>query len=159
MNSKKINSFLQSMEDSCDDYGKSVVEQRQRLRVVEAQYKELDKNAKRTTKFTKREPKTISHTVHTSRISRRKIKTTNEVQRKEIRPAPFPVRNYILPTQELKGPTRFYRSPTAQRVHEEKIEEERIFNQAASPNLLVSPSTRTRTQKLYLTLGTHRNSK
>ncbi|OHT09866.1 hypothetical protein TRFO_04398 [Tritrichomonas foetus] len=39
-----------------------------------------------------------------------------------IRPAPFPVKNYILPSQELVGPKRYFRSKAFQQRKESEME-------------------------------------
>jgi hypothetical protein len=128
MYAARINNFLHSMAKSCDVYSQEASEERQRLRAVTADYKVLGKAVHRTLNVVSRD-KARAGRPHPSRVrrlnsSRKKSEPpTPPPEEVVVRPAPFPVKNYIIPAKQLVGPRRFFRSRAAQRRREEEIAE------------------------------------
>lgn len=118
------------MDKSCEGYSTRAFNHRQKLQEVNDEFRKIDQNVKDTLNIVHRTEATRPHTTITrvrSASSRRRPKTTQEnPPQMVIRPAPFPVKNYILPAQELVGPKRYYRSRASQNIKkqkEEKLEE------------------------------------
>lgn len=136
MNSSYVNSFLKSMESSCESYSQEAEAQRQILRQVDARFHQLEKNihdtfvnhsssntikAKKASESNIRRQRPLTTPKKYRSITKTKnLNNTNLV----IRPAPFPVKNYILPAQDLVGPKRFYQSPVHKQRKVEEIEDE-----------------------------------
>ena len=100
MNARKLSNFLQSMERSCDLYSGSALQERQKLMEVDTQYKELDKTVHRTLNVVPRKtaPPTRPQTQKSrARTASRMRGADSDSQQLVVRPAPYPVKNYILP--------------------------------------------------------------
>lgn len=126
MNQKKILSFLNSMDKSCEGYSNKAFSNRQKLQEVNQEFRKIDQNVKDTLNVVHRTEATRPHTTVTrvrSASSTRRPKTAQDKSPKMvIRPAPFPIKNYILPAQELVGPKRYYRSHASQKIKKQKQE-------------------------------------
>jgi hypothetical protein len=123
MNSKQIGTFLQSMGKSCDIYSENAMLERRKLREVNGEFKAIEKVVDRTLNVTKRKPP-VPDSYHSNQKSRPSTRQKEETEDMVIRPAPFPVRNYILPAHQLIGPRRFFRSRAAQQIKEDARDEE-----------------------------------
>lgn len=126
MNQKKIMSFLNSMDKSCEGYSTKAFANRQKLQDVNNEFRKIDQNVKDTLNVVHRNSSTRPHTTIArtrSASARRRPKTAQEnAPKMVIRPAPFPIKNYILPAQELVGPKRYYRSNASQKIKKQKEE-------------------------------------
>jgi hypothetical protein len=124
MNAKQLGVFLQSMEKSCDVYSTYAMGERERLREVNSEFKGIEKSVERTLSVVKRRPPGESGVRAVSRKGRSRSQR-REVEQEElvIRPAPFPVRNYILPAHQMVGPRRFYSSRAARQIREDERDE------------------------------------
>ncbi|OHT08351.1 hypothetical protein TRFO_23179 [Tritrichomonas foetus] len=129
MYAKQILGFLNSMDKSCENYSDQALSQRRRLQEVNSEFKKIDQNVKNSINVVRREslarPKSTKRQQSSyAQKSSRRPKTTPETpnSRMVIRPAPYPVKNYILPAQELVGPKRYYRSRAAQKRKDENEE-------------------------------------
>jgi hypothetical protein len=126
MYAERINNFLHSMAKSCDVYSQEASEERQRLRAVTADYRVLGRTVHRTLNVVSRKTAGAGRP-HPSRVRRVgvTIKKPEMPPPEElvIRPAPFPIKNYIIPAKQLVGPRRFFRSRAAQRRREDEAAE------------------------------------
>lgn len=152
MNSRKLNAFLQSMEKSCDAYSGSALEERRRLQEVDRKFKELDKTVHRTLNVVPRKPQEIER-VPTRNCKTRSVsrtKTEEEKPKMVVRPAPFPVKNYILPAQHLVGPRKYFKSRAQQKIKDEERDAINEFDKYPNaferspkkpiPDLMITPS-------------------
>lgn len=128
MNIKKINSFLNSMDKSCEGYSSQALSQRQRLQEVNVEFQKLDQTVKSSLSLRKnnksKPPTSYSTRSQTATSHKKRPKTSLDytTPKMVIRPAPYPVKNYMLPATELVGPKRYYRSRAAQQMKEENEE-------------------------------------
>lgn len=110
------------MERSCDLYSGSALAEREKLREVDTRYKQLDKSVHRTLNVVPR--KSAPTTRPQTQKSRARTTVRNEEKETPqlvVRPAPYPVKNYILPATQLVGPQRYYRSRAKQSRRDEEI--------------------------------------
>ena len=153
MNARKLSNFLQSMERSCDLYSGSALQERQKLMEVDTQYKELDKTVHRTLNVVPRKtaPPTRPQTQKSrARTASRMRAADSDSQQLVVRPAPYPVKNYILPATQLVGPKRYYRSRAQQQIRSDEISAEAEFERfpyafehppnQEQPNLVITPT-------------------
>lgn len=134
MNSRRLSAFLESMEKSCDVYSGSALEERKRMQEVDRKFRELDKSVHRTLNVVPRKNQEIER-VPTRNCKTRSASRTKaeEVKPKMVvRPAPYPVKNYILPAQQLVGPRKYFRSRAQQRIKDE--ERDTLNEYAKYPN-------------------------
>jgi hypothetical protein len=120
MYSRKINAFLRSMERSCDEFGEGALEERKKLRQVDCVFKAAAAQVRRAISVVPRKA-VPSHpkTQLSKRTPRRKPSGESNVV---VRPAPFPVKNYMLPARKLVGPRRYFRSRAAQEIRDDDFE-------------------------------------
>lgn len=128
MSHKKLQNFLKSMENSCESYSESAEAQRNKLKEVDSKFRILDRGVKKSLTITPQTHQRPQTTFSTTR-PRRTIEKAKTPQKPplNIRPAPYPVKNYILPAQELVGPRKYYKSRAKQQMLDEeadKFEEE-----------------------------------
>ena len=124
--------FLQSLENSCNTFSRYADEKREQLIVIDDKFKILDKEVKRHINVPPtKHPISHARTETTSRAQTRHSRTRTApvpkrtAQTPVIRPAPFPVKNYVLPAQHVIGPARYYNS-AARKMKEREEEIERL---------------------------------
>jgi hypothetical protein len=125
MNARRVSHFLQSMSKSCDLYSDGAAEERAKLHDVTAKYKALGKAVHRTLNVVPR--KAPAGARHPRKAALRGAPSARRAQAEApaeivVRPAPFPVKNYILPAQPAVGPRRYFRSRATQRAREREQE-------------------------------------
>jgi hypothetical protein len=117
MYARKINSFLRSMEKSCAEFGDGALEERKKLREANSEFKALAVSARRAISVVPRKvPPPRPESQHSRRAPTPKKTDDSDLY---VRPAPYPVKNYMLPAKKLVGPRRYFRSRAAQELRED----------------------------------------
>lgn len=123
MNHRKLQNFLKSMENSCDSYSESAEVQRNKLKEVDMKYKTLDRGVKKSLTITPQVHARPQTTFSATRPKRTMEKSkTPQKSSMNIRPAPYPVKNYILPAQDLVGPKRYFKSRARQQIMDDEAD-------------------------------------
>jgi len=119
--------FLKSLESSYDKYSESADAQRDKLKQIEIDFKKLDKMVKKQLNVPPASPteKTETRGIKSPTSLRRRPKKMENIETPVtlIRPAPYPIKNYVLPSQPLVGPARYYRPNSKKMMEEEYLEE------------------------------------
>ena len=147
-----MNHFLQSLENSCNTFSRCANEKREQLIEIDDEYKILDKEVKKQLNVPPNpHPVTASATRATTakrprtktRQTRSRAATANfpkrTAQTTVIRPAPFPVKNYVLPAQPVIGAARYYNS-AAKKMKAQEEEMERMESEKY-PTTIPRPKT------------------
>ncbi|EAX93674.1 hypothetical protein TVAG_103930 [Trichomonas vaginalis G3] len=125
-----MNAFLSSLERSFTKFSQSADEKRLQLSIIDQQFKDLDKEVKKQLNET---PKLVSRTAPQTKASSRPrtiqrartaVKRGPRKSAKEdpvIRPAPYPVKNYILPAQPVYGAARYYKPAAKEHLRKEEL--------------------------------------
>ena len=142
-----MHSFLQSLENSCNTFSRCADEKREQLIEIDDEFKILDREVKKQLNVAPR-PHPVSKTREATSTRRSRARTAKTrspnyprrtAQTPVIRPAPFPVKNYVLPAQPALGPSRYYNS-AAKRMKEKEEEMARIESEKY-PTTIPRPKT------------------
>jgi len=121
------------MEKSCDVYSESAFMERQKAHDADRAFEGLSKSVHRTLTAVPRPAndealRRLQGTARRRPPPRPRPRAVDELAMLVVRPAPYPVKNYILPAQHVVGPRRYYRSRAGQRRRDEEREtaEERV---------------------------------
>lgn len=140
-----MNAFLSSLETSCNKFSQCANEKREQLNEIDDEFKVLDKEVKKQIFITKKtmQPRSAvsTATVRTRPVKSRSHKVPRKTATQEtvIRPAPYPIKNYVLPAQPVVGPSRFYKG-----IKRKQIEREEELEMAESmryPETIPRPRT------------------
>lgn len=125
-----MNAFLSSLERSFNTFSQSADEKRMQLSVIDQQFKDLDREVKKqlneTPKFVSRttphsRAETRPRTIQRARTAVKRGPKKTSQQDTVIRPAPYPVKNYILPAQPVYGAARYYKPAAKEHLRREEM--------------------------------------
>lgn len=133
-----MNTFLNSLSRCCDEYSQDADNEREKLRQIDERFKDLDKIVKKHLLEKKKQSNNLvqknscsytpKNTLHKTFKSRPHSSIATQIIKREpvVRPAPYPVRNYILPVKPSINPQKYYNShlKDAKRREMQMLEEE-----------------------------------
>ena len=170
-----MNSFLNSLSRCCDEYSQDADVEREKLRQIDEKYRDLDKMVKLQLLERKKQenrapsrnhrPNTSKSTPQRAFGSKYRTSASRQIIKREpvIRPAPYPVRNYVLPAKPLINPQKYYNSHTkdAKKKEMQTLEEEYSKYPGAfekNPLAKEGPSMEVTAAHLYATRKTFRST-
>lgn len=108
------------MEKSCEEFGDGALEERKKLRQVNGDFKTLALGVHRAITVIPRKPvPSRAQSQHSKRAPPPKTPNPLDVV---VRPAPYPIKNYMFPAKKLVGPRRYFCSRANQALREDEFE-------------------------------------